>query len=89
MSENMLGILLRNKRILKKISVREMARSINMSASFLSDIELGRTNPSINTLRIIVDFLKLSQTEKANLISGISVPEDLLEVTDNAIGGDN
>ena len=73
MPEKILGNFLRSKRESKKLGVREMARTINISASYLSDIELGRTNPSLDTLRIISDFLELNQAERANLLSGINV----------------
>jgi transcriptional regulator with XRE-family HTH domain len=67
------GKFLRNKRESKKLGMREMSRAINISPSYLSDIEHGRTNPSLETLRIIVDFLKLTQGEKAAILSDINV----------------
>lgn len=41
-----LGEHIRGLREEKDISVRELARQLNVSAAFLSDIELGRRHPS-------------------------------------------
>ena len=73
MSEVTLGKFLRNKRESRNVGVRKMARAINITPSYLSDIELDRTNPSIVTLRTIVDFLELDQADKVSLLSDINV----------------
>jgi transcriptional regulator with XRE-family HTH domain len=58
------------KRLVRGFGLREMARSTNISPSFLSDIELDRTAPSLDTLRTIVSFLECSDNEKAEILSG-------------------
>lgn len=41
-----IGTTLRSERIKKKISLRGLAKKLNISPAFLSDIELGRRNLS-------------------------------------------
>lgn len=55
-----LGAQLREARTLKKISLREMGRRVGVSASFMSQVELGRATPSIGTLYAMVSELGLS-----------------------------
>ncbi|WP_298591502.1 helix-turn-helix domain-containing protein [uncultured Kocuria sp.] len=55
-----LGSQLRDARTQNKISLRELARRVGVSASFLSQVELGRAKPSIGTLYSIVSELGLS-----------------------------
>jgi transcriptional regulator with XRE-family HTH domain/mannose-6-phosphate isomerase-like protein (cupin superfamily) len=54
------GQRLRDARDARRIGVREMARRIGVSPSFISQIELGRANPSVGTLYAIVSELSLS-----------------------------
>lgn len=55
-----LGSQLRAARTKAKISLRELARRVGISASFMSQVELGRAVPSIGTLYTIVSELGLS-----------------------------
>lgn len=55
-----LGSRLREARLAARISVRELARSVGVSASFVSQVELGRAAPSVGTLYAIASHLKLS-----------------------------
>lgn len=55
-----LGSKLRAARTKAKISLRELARRVGISASFMSQVELGRAVPSIGTLYTIVSELGLS-----------------------------
>jgi transcriptional regulator with XRE-family HTH domain/mannose-6-phosphate isomerase-like protein (cupin superfamily) len=55
-----IGQRLRRERDARRIGVREMARRIGVSPSFISQIELGRANPSVGTLYAIVSELSLS-----------------------------
>ncbi len=52
-----LGLQIRKKREQKGITLTQAARDINISASFLSQIERGLVSPSICTLRTIADYL--------------------------------
>lgn len=55
-----LGSQIRTARKAAGISVRELARRIDVSASFISQVELGRARPAIGTLYAIVSELGLS-----------------------------
>jgi transcriptional regulator with XRE-family HTH domain/mannose-6-phosphate isomerase-like protein (cupin superfamily) len=51
------GQQLRRARLAAGISVREMARRVDLSPSFISQVELGRTKPSVGTLYSIATEL--------------------------------
>jgi transcriptional regulator with XRE-family HTH domain len=55
-----MGSQLRAARTKAKISLRELSRRVGISASFMSQVELGRAVPSIGTLYTIVSELGLS-----------------------------
>jgi transcriptional regulator with XRE-family HTH domain/quercetin dioxygenase-like cupin family protein len=54
---------LRRERERQKIGLRELARRVGVSASLISQIELGRATPSVGTLYTIVNELNLSLDE--------------------------
>lgn len=58
-----IGSHLRTARVKRGISLREMARRIDVSPSFVSQVELGRAKPSVGTLYAIVSELELSLDE--------------------------
>jgi transcriptional regulator with XRE-family HTH domain len=58
-----LGQRLRKAREEKNIGLRELARRLGVSASLISQIETGKTEPSINTLFAMVSELELSVNE--------------------------
>lgn len=58
-----LGHRLRQARERKNIGLRELARRLGVSASLISQIETGKSEPSINTLFAIVSELELSVNE--------------------------
>lgn len=55
-----LGLRLREARQSAKLSLRELARRVDVSASLVSQVELGRTSPSVGTLYALVSELGLS-----------------------------
>lgn len=55
-----IGQQLRRARTAAGISLREMARRVDVSASFISQVELGRTMPSVGTLYAIASELGVS-----------------------------
>jgi transcriptional regulator with XRE-family HTH domain/quercetin dioxygenase-like cupin family protein len=57
------GRRLRRERERQGIGVREMSRRVNLSASLISQIELGRATPSVGTLYAIVTELNISLDE--------------------------
>ncbi|MSO42039.1 MAG: cupin domain-containing protein [Solirubrobacterales bacterium] len=54
------GLRLRSAREAKELSLRELARRLDLSASALSQIETGKSRPSVKTLYAIVSELGLS-----------------------------
>jgi transcriptional regulator with XRE-family HTH domain/quercetin dioxygenase-like cupin family protein len=58
-----LGHRLRTAREQKNIGLRELARRLGVSPSLISQIETGKTEPSINTLFAIVSELELPVNE--------------------------
>jgi transcriptional regulator with XRE-family HTH domain/mannose-6-phosphate isomerase-like protein (cupin superfamily) len=58
-----LGWRLRRARESKNIGVRELARRIGVSASLISQIETGKSEPSVSTLMAIITELDLPVNE--------------------------
>jgi transcriptional regulator with XRE-family HTH domain len=58
-----LGERIRELRELKDISLRELAKKIDVSAAFLSDVELGRRNFSEEKFGKIAKALGVSEAE--------------------------
>jgi transcriptional regulator with XRE-family HTH domain len=55
-----IGNRVREERLRQNIGVRELARRVGVSASLISQVELGRASPSVGTLYAIVNVLGLS-----------------------------
>jgi transcriptional regulator with XRE-family HTH domain/quercetin dioxygenase-like cupin family protein len=55
-----IGSRLRQERLGQHLGVRELSRRVGVSASLISQIELGRVQPSVSTLYSIVQELNLS-----------------------------
>lgn len=55
----MVGENIRTIRKLKKISINKLSKLAGVSLGFLSDIENGKTNPSIDTLEKISEALEV------------------------------
>jgi transcriptional regulator with XRE-family HTH domain len=53
----LVGINIKRMREIRKMSLREFAKRLKVSASFLSQIETGKASPSISTLKDIADQL--------------------------------
>jgi transcriptional regulator with XRE-family HTH domain len=54
------GSLIRRERQAQGLSLRELARRVGVSASMLSQVETGRTRPSVSTIYAIATELGLS-----------------------------
>lgn len=52
----MLGEALRLIRVFHDCKTRELATALGLSASYISEIENGKKNPSIDTLKKYADF---------------------------------
>jgi len=57
------GRRVREERLRQQIGVRELARRVGVSASLISQVELGKASPSVGTLYAIVNQLGLSLDE--------------------------
>src|ERR1700733_4111879 len=57
------GRRVREERLRQQIGVRELARRVGVSASLISQVELGKASPSVGTLYPIVNELGLSLDE--------------------------
>jgi transcriptional regulator with XRE-family HTH domain len=55
-----IGARIRDERLRQRIGVRDLARRVGVSASLISQVELGRASPSVGTLYAIVNVLGLS-----------------------------
>lgn len=58
-----LGARLREAREAKNISLRELARRLNLSPSLISQVETGKSQPSISTLFAMVGELEIPVNE--------------------------
>ena len=63
MPQLLFGQFVRQLREKAGLSLRELARSLDISPPFLSDIELGRRHPSEDTLERLSKFLKVPVQE--------------------------
>ena len=57
------GARLRRERLRQQIGLRELARRVGVSPSLISQIETGKSEPSVSTLMAIVSELQLSLNE--------------------------
>jgi len=55
-----IGAELRRVRVARKLSLRSVASAVNVSASLLSQVETGKTQPSVSTLYALVNHLGIS-----------------------------
>lgn len=63
------GEFISKKRIEKKITIRKMAEMLNVSASFLTDVEKDRRNPfDMEKLTQLASILNLSKEENALML---------------------
>ena len=69
------GKQLRQARLAAGISVREMARRVDLSPSFISQVELGRTKPSVGTLYSLATELGVPLDDLMPLTPSADEPE--------------
>jgi transcriptional regulator with XRE-family HTH domain len=72
MTANSVGARLREARTLRRLSLRSLAQSLGVSASLISQVETGKTQPSVSTLYAMANHLGLSLDE---LLGGTSEGE--------------
>lgn len=80
-----IGTHLRAARVDRGLSLREMARRVGVSASFVSQVELGKAKPSLGTLYGFLSVLDLSLDE---LMPGVEASSASLAPTgtDGVVG---
>lgn len=59
----MLNKIIKELRIQKKISQEEMAKSLNIPRYLISNWEQGRTEPSVEQIKLICIFFNISADE--------------------------
>jgi transcriptional regulator with XRE-family HTH domain len=79
-SPEAMGARVRAERLRQDIGVRELARRVGVSASLVSQVELGRASPSVGTLYAIVNELGLSLDELFFGPQGDGVPVPIAAV---------
>jgi transcriptional regulator with XRE-family HTH domain/quercetin dioxygenase-like cupin family protein len=86
-----LGARLRAERQRRNLTLRELARRVNVSASLVSQIENGRVRPSVSTLMALVTELELSLDNLfSTMPSGDAGPADgVPEIDERVPGGAN
>ncbi|WP_080872547.1 helix-turn-helix domain-containing protein [Oceanobacillus timonensis] len=77
-----IGNRIRNLRKAKGFNVTELANKSFISQSYLSDIETGRTAPSIDKLKVICDSLEISLGEFFGVVPGL--PSNIIRLVENA-----
>src|SRR5215475_7367846 len=72
-----LGDQIRTERTRKGVSLRALARDVGVSASMISQIETGKSRPSVSTLYAITTALGMSLQEIFDLVgtAGEAVPD--------------
>lgn len=81
-----LGYILRRIRNIKRYSLTDLSSKTGLSKASLSNIEIGKNNPTIDTLNKICNALEISTTQLLSLIdeidtSKISVDEENIDAT--------
>jgi transcriptional regulator with XRE-family HTH domain len=63
MTANSVGTRLREARTQRRLSLRTLAQALGVSASLISQVETGKTQPSVSTLYALANHLGLSLDE--------------------------
>ncbi|QWT24530.1 helix-turn-helix domain-containing protein [Subtercola sp. PAMC28395] len=66
---------MRDLRLSTGMSLRELARQANVSASFISQIENDKSQPSVATLYVLAQLLNVSVDEFFGTENGVSISE--------------
>lgn len=77
-----IGKRIRNLRQAKNLNVTELANKAFISQSYLSDIETGRTAPSLDKLNIICKSLDISLSEFFGDVP--ELPAEIIRLVENA-----
>ncbi|MFN8189115.1 MAG: cupin domain-containing protein [Nocardioidaceae bacterium] len=72
---NEIGVRLRRARTANGASLRSVAQAVGVSASLLSQVETGKTQPSVSTLYAIVNHLGISLDELLGIGAPVGIPD--------------
>lgn len=70
MTADSVGARLREARTQKRLSLRSLAQALGVSASLISQVETGKTQPSVQTLYAMANHLDLSLDELLGIPGG-------------------
>jgi len=59
MKPDEIGSLIKQRRIVLGLTIRDLAELTGMSKTTISQIELGKSNPTFEVLRSILEYLNL------------------------------
>jgi len=59
MKTDEIGSLIKQRRIVLGLTIRDLAELTGMSKTTISQIELGKSNPTFEVLRSILEYLNL------------------------------
>ena len=85
---NTFGVFLRDKRIQKGIPLRELANKLNISHSYLSNIENGKKLPPSNKVLIDIARLLSLDTESKRFMFDIAAKEKEINHSDYVLPAD-
>src|SRR5580698_10515868 len=72
----LVGARLRERRLVRGITLRQSARDIDVSASFISQLETGKAQPSVATFYSICAALDISIDELFNYDEPVETPDE-------------
>ncbi len=73
-----IGARLREARLQRGLSLRSVAQSLGVSASLVSQVETGKTQPSVSTLYAMVNHLGVSMDELLGVGSSAPTPPGVI-----------
>ena len=83
-----IGARLKQARLAKNLTQQQLAEAVDISASFLSNVEMGRQAMTIKTLISLLDTLNISadwllnnRTDSANHAAAIEIEKELASCT--------
>jgi transcriptional regulator with XRE-family HTH domain len=74
MTAENIGARLREARLQRGLSLRSVAQALGVSASLISQVETGKTQPSVSTLYAMVTHLGVSMDELLGVIPASNAP---------------
>lgn len=74
MAAENIGVHLREARLRQGMSLRSVAQSLGVSASLISQVETGKTQPSVSTLYALVSHLGISIDELLGVVPAGASP---------------